>query len=113
MAFLETVMVKSYECLVDSNTTVDVNTGMVAAVRLQSLMDSKDDSIDIAEMMAKVAKISEAVRAVVPESMWGEIIEKLEEQHPPALDVGSDSFDDADDEPFDPAEFIDEDDDEF
>jgi hypothetical protein len=110
MAFLETVMVKSYESLVDSNTTVDVNTGMVAAARLQSLMDSKDDSIDIAEMRANVAKISEAVRAVVPESMWDEITEKLAEQHPATLDVGSDSFDDADDEPFDPTELIDEDD---
>ena len=44
--------------------------------------------------------------------MWGEIIEKLEEleQHLEALDVGTDSFNDADDEPFDPTEFIDEDD---
>ena len=31
MAFYETVMVKGYETLVDSDTTVDVNTGMVAA----------------------------------------------------------------------------------
>jgi hypothetical protein len=59
-----------------------------------------------------VSKISEAVRSVVPESMWGAIIEKLEEleQPPEALDVGMDSFDDADDDPFDPTEFIDEDD---
>ena len=44
--------------------------------------------------------------------MWGEIIEKLDEaeQHPEALDVGEDSFDDGDDDPFDPTEFIDEDD---
>ena len=42
--------------------------------------------------------------------MWGEIIEKLEEfeQHPEALDVGEDAFD-ADD-PYDPMEFIDDDD---
>ena len=31
IAFFETVMGKSYETLVDSNTKVDVNTGMVAA----------------------------------------------------------------------------------
>ena len=45
--------------------------------------------------------------------MWGEIIEKIEEleQHQEALDVGTDSFDD--DEPYDPTEFIDDDDDEF
>ena len=35
-------MVKSYETLVDSNTKVDVNTGIVAAGRLQSLIDSRD-----------------------------------------------------------------------
>ena len=41
IAFFETVMVKSYETLVDSNTKVDVDTGIVAAGRLQSLIDSR------------------------------------------------------------------------
>jgi hypothetical protein len=43
--------------------------------------------------------------------MWAAIVEKLEEleQHPEALDVGPDSFDDTGDEPYDFAE----DDDEF
>ncbi len=36
IAFFETVMVKSYENLVDSDTKVDVSTGIVAAGRLQS-----------------------------------------------------------------------------
>jgi hypothetical protein len=56
--------------------------------------------------------IDEAVRAVVPQSMWAAIIEKLEEleQHSEALDVGEDAFDDTDDDPCDPTEFIDEDD---
>jgi hypothetical protein len=36
MAFYETVMVTGYETLVDSDTRVDVNTGMIAAGRLQS-----------------------------------------------------------------------------
>jgi hypothetical protein len=34
IAFFETFMVKSYETLVDSDTRVDVNTGIVAASRL-------------------------------------------------------------------------------
>ena len=42
IAFFETVMVKSYETLVDSDTKVDVHTGIVAAGRLQSLIDSGD-----------------------------------------------------------------------
>ena len=112
IAFFETVMVRSYETLVDSDTRVDVNTGIVAASRLQSLIDSRDYSREIAELRYQLGKINEAVRSVVPESMWEQIIRAIEEveQHPEALDVGTDSFDDADDDPYDPAEFAEEDD---
>ena len=59
-----------------------------------------------------MGQIADAVKSAVLQEMWGEIIEKPEEveQHPEALDVGTDSFDEADDEPFDPTEFIDRDD---
>ncbi len=112
IAFFESVMVKSYETLVDSDTKVDVNTGIVAAGRLQSLIDSRDYGHDLLVMKVQLGQIGEAVRSVVPESMWSEIIERLEEfeQHPAALVVGTDSFGDADDEPYDPTEFIDDDD---
>ena len=61
-------------------------------------------------MRVQMDQICDAVRSVVPESMWGEIIEKLEEleQHQEALQRWGGAFD-ADD-PFDPTEFIDEDD---
>jgi hypothetical protein len=63
-------------------------------------------------MKVQMDQICDAVKSTVPQEMWGEIIEKLEEleQHPEAPDVGTDSFNDADDEPFDPTEFLDEDD---
>ena len=114
LAFLETVMVKSYETLVDSDTKVDVNTGIVAAGRLQSLIDSRDYDHDLLVMKVQLGRLCDVVKSTVPQEMWGEIVEKLEEleQHPAALDVGMDSFDD-DDDPYDPTEFIDEDDDEF
>ena len=112
IAFFETVTVKSYETLVDSDTGVDVNTGIVAAGRLQSLIDSRDYSRDLLVMKVQLGQICDAVKSTVPQEMWGEIVEKLEEfeQHPEALDVGADSFDDADDDAYDPTEFIDEDD---
>ena len=47
-------MVKSYETLVDSNAGVDVNTGMVAAGRLQSLIDSRDHSHDMLVMKVQL-----------------------------------------------------------
>ena len=56
IAFFETFMVKSYETLVDSDTKVDVSTGIMAAGRLQSLIDSRDYSIDIAEMVARIPR---------------------------------------------------------
>ena len=61
-------------------------------------------------MRVQLGKISAAVRSVVPQSMWAAIVEKLEEleQHSEALDVEADSF--ADDDPYEPMEFIDEDD---
>ena len=117
-AFYEVVMAKSYETLVDSDTKVDVHTGILAAGRLQSLMDSGDDVRELLVMKVQLSVICNAVKSIVPEEMWGGIIEKIEEfeqQHPEALDVGTDSFDDDDDddddEPFDPTEFIDDDDD--
>ncbi len=114
IAFFETVMVKSYETLVDSDTRVDVNTGIIAAGRLQSLIDSRDYSRDMLVMKVQLAAICDAVKSTVPQEMWGEIVEKLEEleQHAEALDVGEDGFDDADDDPYDPMEFA-EPDDEF
>ena len=115
LAFYETVMVKGYETLVDSDTKVDVNTGMVAAGRLQSLMDSRDFDHELLVMKVQLAQICDAVKSTVPHEMWGEIITKLEEleQDQEALGVGTDSFDDSYDDPFDPTEFIDDDDDEF
>ena len=110
IAFFETVMVKSYENLVNSDTTVDVHTGIVAAGRLQSLIDSRDYSRDLLVLKVQLGQICDAVKSTVPQEMWGAIVEKIEEleQHPEALDVGTDSFDD--DDAYDPTEFIDEDD---
>jgi hypothetical protein len=85
---------------------------MVAAGRMQSLIDSRDYGRDLLVMRVQLDQICDAVKSTVPQEMWSEIIEKLDEaeQHPEALDVDTDSFDDADDDPFDPIEFIDEDD---
>jgi hypothetical protein len=56
IAFFETFMVKSYETLVDSDTRVDVNTGIVAASRLQAVIGPRDYTIDIAEMVARIPR---------------------------------------------------------
>ena len=112
VAFFEVVMDKAFRTLVDDRTKVSVETGLRAAEKLQSVLHGRERGTDVLELKVQLGKIGEAVRAVVPQQMWAAIVEKLEEleQHPEALDVGTDSFDDADDEPYDPTEFIDEDD---
>jgi hypothetical protein len=73
-----------------------VNTGIVAAGRLQSLIDSRDLTREMLVMKVQLGQICDAVKSTVPQEMWGEIIEKLEqfEQHQEALSVGTDSFED-------------------
>jgi hypothetical protein len=83
----------------------------LAAGRLQSLIDSRDYSRDLLMMTVQSAATGDAVKPQC-RRRCGAIIETLDEaeQHQEALSVGRNSFDDADDEAFDPTEFIDEDD---
>ena len=59
--------------------------GTAVADRLQGLQP-RNRSLKL-----QVGQIGEAVKSIVPQEMWGAIIEKLEEleQHPEALDVGT------------------------
>jgi hypothetical protein len=114
LAFFETVMAKAFSTLVDDGTEVSVETGLRAAEKLQSVLDGRERGTDVLKLKVQLGRIGEAVRAVVPQEMWAAIIEKLDEaeQHTEVLDVGEGAFDD-DDDPYDPTEFIDDDDDEF
>ena len=78
MAFYETVMVKGYETLVDLDTTVDVNTGMIAAGRLQTLIESRASGTRIADLMVQMGRIIDAVHSTVPEELWPEILRKID-----------------------------------
>jgi hypothetical protein len=77
MAFLETVMAKSYESLVDSETSVDVSTGILAASRLQSLIDSRAGQPNLLEIRIQLNRIIDAVRSTVPQEMWADILQAL------------------------------------
>ena len=74
----------------DDGTEVSVETGLRAAEKLQSVLDGRERGTDVLELKVQLGQISQAVRAVVPQSMWAAIVEQLEEleQHPEALDVG-------------------------
>ena len=103
MAFLETVMVRGYETLVDPGTTVDVNTGMLAAGRLQALVESRAGETSLAEIIVKMNRVIEAVRSTVPPELWPEIRRRIEGDDAPepledgVLDPGDDAFEPDDD----------------
>ena len=103
MAFFETVMVKGYEALADPDTTVDVRTGMIAAGRLQELIDSRAGQTSMAEILYKMDRIINAVHDTVPEELWPEILRKID--GPGAADPAEefDDYEDAEDV-YDPTE---------
>lgn len=82
MALLETVMVKGYETVVDPDTKVDVKTGMVAACRLQEMIDSHADQADWASAWAEMGRIIEVVRAFVPQERWPDLQAALRGEGP-------------------------------
>lgn len=111
MALYETVMVKGYHNLVEPGTVVDVNTAMTAAARLQSLIESQSDQPDVADMMVKVHRIIDAVKSMLPEQRWPELLERLDEvaEANESLDKESGDLHD-DDEAFDPSDLVFDDD---
>ena len=92
MAFFETVMVKGYETLVDSGTKVDVHTGMIAAGRLQALIDSRAGGTRIADLMVQMGRIIDAIHSTVPQELWPEILRKID--GPVAADTPADEIED-------------------
>jgi hypothetical protein len=103
MAFFETVMAKGYETLVDPDTKVDVNTGMIAAGRLQALIESRASSNKMVDMWAQMSRIIEVMHHFVPEERHEELLRQLEWRGPVAADSPADEFDDAEGD-YDPVE---------
>ena len=95
MAFLETVMVKGYETLVDSDTKVDVSTGMIAAARLQAMIESRASGTSMVQIIAQMDRIIRAIHDSVPEELWEEILHKID--GPVAVDIPTDRIEDCDD----------------
>jgi hypothetical protein len=88
IAFYEAVMNKAFRRLVEEDAEVSVDTGLRAAEKLQSFLDRRAQGPDVAMMWVKLDQAINAVKSVVPEEMWGAIVEKLEsERHSETLNV--------------------------
>jgi hypothetical protein len=94
MAFYETVMAKGYATLVDPDTQVDVSTGMIAAGRLQALIESRASGTSVPRLIAQLDRIIRAIHDSVPEELWDEILDKID--GPVAADRPKDEFEECD-----------------
>jgi hypothetical protein len=104
LAYLETMMVKGFQRLVQDDTEVSPEAGLRAAEKLQAL-GARDFGKEVNKMQVEVSRIQQAVKSVVPAEMLAEIVDKLEEL------AGHDADDEDDDGPIDPGGQDDEDDD--
>lgn len=85
LAFLETMMVRGYETLIDDNTIVTPMEGMRAALKLHELQRrDTNPSGEITRMSAQMDRIITAIREVVPEDLWPLILDRLDDSAAPA-----------------------------
>ena len=61
---------------------MDVNTAVIAADRLQTLIDTRAGQPDV-DMRVKVNRIIDAVRSMLPESSWPELLRRIDGVHKP------------------------------
>jgi hypothetical protein len=77
IAFLETVMTKSYQQMTMSSMPISVETGMKAAERLHAIIHEEDQNADATEAHIQLNRVIEAVRSTVPVEYWDRIVAKL------------------------------------
>jgi hypothetical protein len=74
---------------------VDVNTGMIAAARLQALTESRASGTHTADLMVQMDHIINAIHSTVPQELWEVILHKI--GGPVAANTPMDEFEDYDD----------------
>jgi hypothetical protein len=87
MAFYETVMVKGYETLIDSDTKVDVSTGMIAAARLHELTGRDAGQLKMIDLRQRMDRIVVAAREFIPEELHEAFLARVEGRSAPTRTI--------------------------
>jgi hypothetical protein len=106
MSYLETMMVKGYKRLTDENfDNVSVDMGMNAAIKLHEMTRKDAGLTEAAKAMSEMNRIIAAVKEVVPERYFNQILARLDSGEGTAGFIEAETLDedeDDDDEEFDP-----------
>lgn len=108
LSYLETMMLKGYETLIDEETTISPTDGAKAAVQLHELTRKDAGPQQIAEIMARQNRIIAAIQEVVPPQYVARLLERLDG---PATAIEAATIVDDEDDDFDPTDIDDGDDD--
>lgn len=111
LSYLETIMVRGYQDLVDEGTRIPYTEGAKAAVKLHELTRQDAGVQEIAEVMRKMNYVISAVLTAVPEQYHGDILSIMEGKEPERKAVTAD-VQDVQEVDFDPAAFAEDEDDE-
>jgi YD repeat-containing protein len=82
LAFLETVMVKGYQSLVDEGTTVSLRDAMEAALKLNEIARKDEGTMDRARILADMGRIIDVVRTFIPSERWPDVQAALRGETP-------------------------------
>jgi hypothetical protein len=82
LAFLETVMVKGYQTLVDEDTILSYRDGMAAALKLHEALRKDEGAYERAQMLADMGRIIEVVRTFIPAERWPDVQAALRGETP-------------------------------
>lgn len=77
VGYLEVLMQKAYEAVVDPQAVVRPELGMRAAVKLHQITQQGSEDVGIADLMIRLDVIIDAVRTTVPEELWEPILNKI------------------------------------
>lgn len=79
LAYLETVMNKGYQQMVQYEGNVDPEMGMKAATQLHSITQESPEQ-DLQEIIHKTNRLIEIVRDIVPTPYWEKIVRRIDEE---------------------------------
>ena len=78
LGFLDVVLQKGYENLIDEDVVVGVDTAIRAAKELAVIEAQRDSNdTDIADIMVKMDQVIKAVREEAPPEVWAKIVARL------------------------------------